>query len=155
MNRLCQMPTYEYGDMFQMFGKTDLFCVTTCSELTTQGRLVMGRGSARMLRDRVPDIDLMIGEMLGDSRILYGLYVVDTPKQKVGAFQTKHNWKHQSYKHIIETSIRNLFDWIMIHRPKRVDLNYPGIGNGKLDIKEIGYQVNLLPDLVHIWRFKK
>ena len=46
----------EHGDMWSVFGKTDLFCITTNSFIRRDGQLVMGRGIALAAKKRVPHI---------------------------------------------------------------------------------------------------
>jgi len=36
---------------------------------------------------------------------------------------------------------------------KRIDLNFPGIGNGKLPRHQVLYLLEDLPDNIHVWEY--
>ncbi len=168
------MATFEKGDMFHMWGRTDLLLVTTNSTVTSAGNLVMGRGAAKQLKETFPQIARILGEDV-ESKIWhhaangekthYGLIVVPESVflcgQNVGIFQVKYHYSHKALLALIEYSTTLLFQWIVKHRADfsanypRVDINYPGIGNGGLTKKEVEPIIKLLPDCVHIWEYEK
>ena len=92
----------EVGDMWSVFGKTDLFCITTNSFIRKDGQLVMGRGIALATKKRVPNIAKMLGDRINGD---YGLLICSLrsasnwrirwfsakrrPEQSVAAFQVK------------------------------------------------------------------
>lgn len=142
----------EYGDMWTVWEETDLFLFTANSMLTKDGKLVMGAGIAKEVRDKFPGIDKRLGEYLQQLNLSgkeFNLLLSPTGK-KVGAFQTKVEWKHPSDLKLIERSVAVL-------RSKagsfsRIDLAFPGINNGKLEFDKVYPIVQQLPDNVYLWQ---
>jgi hypothetical protein len=141
----------EKGNIWDMWGKTDLFLFTANSTLKTNGRLVMGKGIALEVRNKIPDIDLDFGMKLDRIGSTYGVMTHIAFNQMIGAFQVKYNWKHKADRHLIMNSCCKLFYVIVNNNLQRVDLNFPGIGNGGLKREEVLPIVSYLPDCVHIW----
>ena len=145
----------ETGDMWEMFGHTDLIVVTTNAYITSTGRLAMGRGAALEARTRCPGIDKMFANFIQEqctSKWLYGLIVVQYGRQSVGAFQVKRHYAHNADPDIIGYSASMLRDWVRQTRCGRVDMNFPGIGYGKLDRASVLELIEpVLPDQVHVW----
>lgn len=143
----------EYGNMWDIWGKTDLFLITTNSEIKSNGRLVMGRGLAKQALDRFPDIDRLFGNQLLhlNERWRYHILINELEGHQVGAFQVKYHFKAKADLNLIVESTGELVKAIAWHSFKRVDLNFPGIGNGGLSREEVLPVVSLLPDVVHIW----
>jgi hypothetical protein len=71
--------------------------------------------------------------------------------KEIGAFQTKTHYKYPSNTTLITNSCIKLFEYIALARLQRVDLNFPGIENGKLNREDVLPIISLLPDVVHIW----
>lgn len=143
----------ETGDMWQIFNQTDLFCITTNSTITRNDRLVMGRGIALQARNKLPNIDLYLGKQIKFHRD-YGLVIVSNFRpQLIAAFQVKYHWREFADLSLIILSTDKLKTYITKTKPLRVDLNYPGIGNGKLNEADVFPLIVELPDCVHIWRF--
>lgn len=147
----------ETGDMWQMWGKTDLFCITTNSTILPDGRLVMGRGIAQEARDSIKGLDMRLGRMVGHSHRPYSLLILnDLVREKVlqekfGAFQVKYSFSQPAETNIIAASCACLFLHICKHPNIRIDLNFPGVGYGNLPVSEVWPIVSKLPDNVHIW----
>ena len=152
------MPTYEKGDMWSVLATTDLFAITTNSCIKRNGALVMGRGIAKVVRDRWPGIDIAAGNMITNtvgSMGKYGLLVSPGwPDKKLGLFQVKFMYSDQADCDLIDFSVTKLLEWQNAHPGKRVDLNFPGIGNGGLSIDVVKPIVDALPKNIHIWTFK-
>lgn len=144
------MPTYEHGDMWTAWPKTDHFLITTNAYLKRNGALVMGRGIARQARDRFPGIDLKIGGRIAETGSRYGLIL----GRKLGLFQVKHHFKEKADPDLISLSSRMLHEYAASHPGKRIDLNFPGIGNGGLVVRQVKPLIDTLPDNVHIWTYK-
>lgn len=147
----------ECGDMWQVWGKTDLFCITTNSTVTKDGRLVMGRGIAQEARDTIKGLDARLGRMVGFSHRPYSLLILnDLVREKVlqekfGAFQVKYSFSQPAETGIIASSCACLFLHICKNPNIRIDLNMPGVGYGNLSVSEVWPIVSKLPDNVHIW----
>lgn len=152
----------EKGDMFQMWGKTDIFVITTNPIVTKLGKAVMGAGIAKQIADRCPEVPFVFGKLISD----YGnnpafrksgmITVVDN--QNLGYFMVKEHWAEPAVPEIIEQSVKDLNAWINYcknYKPEvRVDLNFPGIGNGKLPREVVLPLIQDLPDCVHVWELR-
>ncbi len=158
----------ESGDMWSILEVTNLFLITSNSTIKKNGALVMGRGLAREARDRVPGLDLEAGRAVTRSAIAgrsdYGLVIL--PTCPFGLFQVKRAFKQPALLPLIE---RATFDLLKLlerardgyarspwspHEPfhlLRVDLNFPGIGNGGLGRDDVLPIIASLPDIVHVW----
>jgi hypothetical protein len=150
----------EKGDMWSVYGETDLFLFTGNGYVTKMGRLVMGAGMAKQVRDRFPGIDLAIGEMLvqdyrrlPDVFMYYLLVSQDFPKKKVGIFQVKRKWSYNADLEIIKISTDELLKFLSRKKVNKVDLNFPGIGNGNLKREDVLPTISALPDNVHVWEY--
>lgn len=165
------MATYEKGDMWEMWGRTSLFLITTNSTINWGG-LVMGRGIAKEAVARLQGIRLMASNLINDPsgnnhKPNYGLLTFDyrfdqrIANQHIGLFQVKNHFKEKASISLIKLSTAKLFWWIlnngMVENPTgfRVDLNFPGIGNGALTKAEVKPIMDMLPDCIHIWEYEK
>lgn len=147
----------ETGNMWDIWGKTDLFCITTNSTVTKDGRLVMGRGIAQEARDSIKGLDVRLGRMVGQNYRPYSLLILNdlvrekVLQEKLGAFQIKYSFSQPAETNIIAASCACLFLHICKNPNIRVDLNFPGVGHGNLPVCEVWPIVSKLPDNVHIW----
>lgn len=146
------MPVFERGDMFSVWGSTDLFLFTSNPIVNKRGLAVMGRGIARQVADRCPAAQEMFGYILlgGFARDVGVLGKYDG--QLLGWFRVKDHFIRQARTDIIRASVRHLA--VAAKGFDRVDLNFPGIGNGGLSREEVLPLLVALPDNVHIWEFE-
>ena len=157
------MPTFERGDMFSVWGKTDLFLFTSNPIVNKQGLAVMGRGIAKQLSDKVPTIRKAFADYLKRSSGEYavadlGEYTIGTATQRVGYFMVKHHWRDNAQLDIIEKSVNELISYHTLRDGSgrvvgRYDLNFPGIGNGGLKREDVLPILMQLPDNVHVWEY--
>lgn len=146
----------ERGNMFDVWGKTDLFLFTSNPVVNKEGLAVMGRGIALQLADRYPQIRKDFGRYLQVwwPRLHYkceALGVYDN--QNVGYFMVKDHWAEPAKLSIIEESVESLMGFLTDDE-RRVDLNFPGIGNGKLRREDVLPIIQRLPDVVHVWEYE-
>lgn len=159
----------EKGNMWNIFGKTDLFLITTNPIIRENGAVVMGRGIALEAKKRFPNIPYDFARSLKFSalknqthsykKISYGpsnIGPIGTyENQLVGYFMVKEHWNKPADLNIIRNSARELLHcttWI--HGFKRIDINFPGIGNGKLERENVlPILERYLPDNVHVWEY--
>lgn len=151
------MPTFVKGNMWSIFGNTDLFMITTNPIKRADCAIVMGRGIAKQAKDRYPSLPFDFARARDPAIVGYqGL----TPtgligwydKQAIGYFMVKRHWREMAALNIIEDSAIDLSEYA--HHFKRIDLNFPGIGNGRLTREEVLPRLEVLPDNVHIWEFE-
>jgi hypothetical protein len=144
--------------MFDMIGATvgsHLVLVTTNSYIRRDGALVMGRGAAKQLANLYPDVPYEFGRRVGCSLAQYGLFWMGQTAMRpaLGAFQVKWHFKEQANLDLILDSSRMLKDVAQKCADSRIDMNYPGIGNGRLSYDIVDPLLQDLPDNVHIWTF--
>lgn len=147
----------EKGDMWSVFGQTDLFCITTNSYVRQDGQLTMGRGIALVAKQRIPHMAAAIGREIRrtcGARGIYGLLVYATPEQNIGLFQVKRHFKDKAELAIMRYSIQRLGVFVANTSAQRVDLNFPGIGWGGLQQEDVFPLLTYLPDIVHVWEFE-
>ena len=144
------------GDIWSAFEQADLFLVTTNSVLIRHGALVMGAGIARQAVERFPGLDAALGSVVRQAGDTYGLLVSPRwPEAKLGAFQTKANWKEGSSPALITFSTGKLLEWCKEHPTAQVHLNMPGVGLGGLSREQVLPILELLPDTVTVWEYRR
>ncbi len=145
----------ERGNMWSIFKHTDYFIVTTNSYIREDGALVMGRGAARMLKNRVKGIEYDFGSHIVHL-YAYGLVIplpLTNHKPALGAFQVKTHYMNDAKLYLIEMATVQLLKLSEAQPTKRFDMNFPGIGNGRLLKEDVSPIIQNLPDNVHIWSF--
>lgn len=154
----------ERGDMWSVFGTTDWFLITTNPIVNKAGLAVMGRGMAKQAADRFPALRADLASRIKSRKLagnLCGAYTIGAyDGTKVGCFMVKDHWKEQARLSLISQSCQDLCEVIdsnaVVHDyPIRVDLNFPGIGNGGLAREAVLPIIERLPDNVHVWEYNK
>jgi hypothetical protein len=140
----------EVGELFD--ARTDVLIVTGNATLKANGAVVMGRGAAKELRDRVPGIDRSFGKHIARSSGPYGLVLLpQLTGPTLGLLQVKRNYWEPADPELIRNSLGILATVARASPERRFDLNYPGIGNGRLAREVIEPLLNVLPNNVHVW----
>lgn len=149
------MPILERGNMWDVFGKTDLFLITTNPIVRKDGAAVMGRGIALEAAKKYPEIQRSFGQWLQatDSCRASCGWICTLEGQDVGYFMVKNHWASNADPSIISKSVASLLEWMLDFQFERIDLNFPGIGNGKLKREDVLPLLEPLPDNVHIWEY--
>lgn len=151
------------GNMWEVFDESEHFCITTNATINRHGVLVMGRGIALEATRRLQGLEYRLARELrqtlceivvsprGYRLPKYGM--LPDPKTKIMAFQVKYHWSEYALTELIDYSAMLLASqarW----SPGRFDLNFPGIGNGRLNSKAVmpvlERHLSAL-DNVHIW----
>ncbi len=117
----------------------------------------MGRGIAKQAKERFPTLPYDFGRLLALAdtgyREPFPVSVIGKyDNQAVGYFMVKDHWKAPASWGIIEEGVFHLLR--MSPDYSRIDLNFPGIGNGKLKREDVLPLLEPLPDSVHIWEFE-
>lgn len=156
----------ECGNMWDIFGKTDLFYITTNPIRRHDGAVVMGRGIAKEAKDRYPDLPYIFGRRLDyltlpDAEFRYTGWIGRFDEQTVCYFMVKDHWRSEARLDYIDASCKALIADNMSRgipggymHSTRIDLNFPGIGNGKLKREDVLPIIEQLPDNVHVWEFE-
>ena len=148
------MTTFRTGDMWSVVNDVDFFVVTANSYIKQSGALVMGRGIARQLRDTLPVFAKTAGMLvnrkcghLGE----YNLLICDG----LGLLQVKYDFRDQADIELIRRSIDTLREHAEARPGDTYAVNYPGIGNGRIDrTDELEQIVSSLPDNVQVWTYE-
>lgn len=157
------MPVFERGDMWSVLEKTDFFCVTTNMQYNRHGNAVMGAGMAKQAAQYWPKIAGDFGHILrrfdpsfDNMCSLIGAYPINNTNQYVRIlyFMVKEHWKDNASLELIDRSSRALAHHAYLFPERRFDLNFPGIGNGRLRKEAVLDLLTHLPDNVHIWEYK-
>lgn len=157
----------EKGNMWDVFGSTDLFLITTNPIINKQGLAVMGRGIALEASKRFPYIRKDFAKRMQQLKN-HGPLTVNIIKpyygQMIGFFMVKDHWAEDAKLSLIEKSVEELCDKLTPRGQRfcstkylhdvRVDLNFPGIGNGKLKREDVLPLIEKLPDNVHVWEYE-
>lgn len=146
----------EKGNMWDVWGNTDLFLITTNPITRKDGAAVMGRGIAKEAATKFPEIQRSFGQFLEsqDNKPHNNCdWICQLDGQDVGYFMVKKHWAAKADLDIIKRSTNSLMEWLDIKDWGRVDLNFPGIGNGGLVREDVLPIIQLLPDNVHVWEY--
>ena len=130
----------------------NVYLFTGNSVIKNNGAIVMGRGAAKQVRDSYKDIDKSFGLAI-EARPGVNLIWITLPgDQHIGWFKVKEHWQQPALRDVIASSTKEL-----VHRAEQrphftFHMNYPGIGNGRLDEAHIQPIIETLPDNVLIYR---
>lgn len=153
----------EKGDMWSVFGKTDWFLITTNPIVRKDGAAVMGAGIAKEAASRYPGLAFDFGTRLKGWGGYWYEHQVATigvyGGQRIGCFMVKDHWQNPACPVIIMDSVDTLKDILRSLNEigigyQRIDLNFPGIGNGKLKREDVLPIIEQLPDNVHVWEYE-
>jgi hypothetical protein len=139
-------------DIWADWDSVDHFIVTTNAIIKRNGGLVMGAGLAKQVRDKWRGVDIAFANAIkGTGQPEYYGCLVGS---KLGLFQVKVHFKDKASLKLISNSARDLA-YIAEANPNKVyALNFPGIGNGKLDFAEVNDCIKvILPD--NVWVYTK
>jgi len=153
--------TRDTGNMLDILKKEgDGLLLFTGNSVVNDGRLVMGAGVAKEIRTICPSAPRVLGSQvmnLNAIGVQYGVLIYEHDAlyingTRIGAFQTKIDWRNPSTLALIGYSTQSLLDHLN-HYPgtTRVDMNYPGIGLGGLRMEDVAPIISILPDIVHVW----
>lgn len=124
------------GDMFKdsMLDFADAICITTNGALNAKGKCVMGRGVAKIAKEKWEGIDKRLGDFIkANGNIVQILWFVPSLHANIVAFPVKHHWKEKADLDLIEESCKQLKDLIDQEGWEKVILPRPGCNNGRRD----------------------
>lgn len=152
----------DYNDIF----------ITANGYIKSNGMLVMGRGFALQVNkafkegksaasyfgQRIISEALLVGtrptlynyNLLLPNFAQFGTHT----KTSWGLFQVKLDYSERASLELISKATIMLREYANLHTTNRMALNYPGIGNGKLDINDVAPILTQLPHSVDIWKYK-
>lgn len=149
---------FQFGDMLECIVPGPVYLVTTNSFIKRDGCLVMGRGAAKQLALQKPILPKILGRLIANDCGHLGEYNVGIytggSQVSCGAFQVKYHWGDAADIELIKRSTDCLIELANSKPDVEFHLNYPGIGNGRLDIDLVEPIIDRLPDNVNVWRFE-
>lgn len=165
------MAQFRCGDIFapNNWQAAGLILITTNATINEQGHLIMGAGAAKIARDKFTGVAKALGQVIQEKAVAfsrfehggrsyrvyqppYGLLVSPGwPEKKLGAFQVKSRFCDDASLDLIAQSTEALLTWAVQHPHVTIHLNYPGIGNGRLERGQVKPIISKLPDNVIVW----
>lgn len=124
-------------------------CITTNGFVKRNGAAVMGRGCAREARDRIPGLDLRLGNAITKAGNHVHRFAMPDDEPYLFSFPVKHHWKERADVALIERSAQELVAMVNVLGDTHhfypgpeypVVIPRPGCGNGQLnwvDVKPI------------------
>lgn len=125
----------------------DVYLFTGNKYITKDGRLVMGRGAAKEVRDAYAGIDKRI--RICDSGVSFTF--IDG-RQILGWFCVKNYFGDQADIDLIKRSTETLAGFAQDRTDVSFHMNFPGIGAGWLTYEKVLPIVRILPDNVILYR---
>lgn len=152
------MPHYMKEKLVYEYAPYNVLLFTANSTINSKGKLVMGAGTAKVVRDTYPGIDAELGKLIPHLST-FGLCIIDTGAEmgaegelqpKFGAFQTKTLWWRESTLDLISYSVEKLGNWANNNKHFDIGLPFPGVGNGGLSRSQVLPLLEGLPNNVYI-----
>lgn len=143
----------EKGNMWSIFETTNNFVITTNPIIKQNGEVVMGAGIAKQARDKFFYLAHDFGLVLERDGYSNVGYINKYNGTNIWWFMVKNHWGSNAQLDIIQDSTTELA-YIARHSADRFDLNFPGIGNGKLQRDLVLPYLRPLPDNVHVWEYE-
>lgn len=142
-----------YSDI--LMKQYDYIGFTSNSVLNKNNELIMGKGTASIIKDKFPNIPQELGSkiMLLNNKNEYNLLFINQISEYpiIFALQTKINWKDTSDINLVIRSIDALSLHAYNNPDKRYAIPIPGIGEGGLSIDIVLQIIDSLPDNVDIY----
>jgi hypothetical protein len=140
-------------DYTKPWHEPDVYLFTGNPVTKRNGAIVMGRGAAKQVRDTFPGIDISFGNALKMGTPNKHLAWVSFPgDQHLGWFKVKHHWADDADVDLIKESAMQLGRIADMNPDLVFHMNYPGVGNGKLNEKDVEQHLQVLPDNVVLYR---
>jgi hypothetical protein len=116
------------------------------------GAIVMGRGAAKQVRDSYPGIDKKLGQAIFGLPDAYYLEIPVAPKQMIGWFKVKNHWQQAADLMLIQRATDELSIHAGFYPIHTYHMNFPGVGNGRLNDAQVMPIIKRLPDNVWVYR---
>jgi hypothetical protein len=141
--------------MWTAYDGTSQFIFTGNSYVNRRSELVMGRGMAKQVAVRFQQLPAYFGEQITHhSQHLGEYYLITHHPTRITAFQVKRHFKDAADLELIRKSAIMLSAWAKGNPSWVYNLNFPGIGLGRLEVDQVEPLLARLPDNVFIWRYR-
>ena len=128
----------------------NIYMFTANSTIKQNGRLVMGAGCAKSVRDMYIGIDKQFGNEI-EHLSTFGCKFVQHKSQWIGAFQTKIHWQNKSPLDLVEVSVLQLKHIAERRGAYIFHLPCPAVSNGGRSVDDILPMLETLPDNVIVY----
>jgi hypothetical protein len=144
-----------FGDIFTITinGKSpDAICIPTNGIVKSDNSLVMGKGVAKLFRDKYLGIDLFLGKLVK----IHGNIVNYIPNsfynKYIFSFPTKYHYRDKSDIELIKKSCNELMNYLSIMKEiKTCVIPRPGCGCGELEWNFVKEQIkDILDNKIYI-----
>jgi len=129
-----------------------LYLFTGNPIVTREGKLVMGRGAAKEVRNSYSGVDYAFGQILTQKPDANLTWVSLRENQFLGWFRVKDHWQEPAKIELIQASAEELTKAALAKKTYHFHMNFPGIGSGKLEYKDVLPVLQTLPDNVYLYR---
>lgn len=132
----------------------EVYLFTGNSTVKNNGAIVMGRGAARQVRDHFPMIDQSFGNIIKHRPNAHLAWITLPNEQHIGWFKVKDFWRDPAKLELIRKSTKLLASIANRHLNPELTfhMNFPGIGNGRLEYDSVLEIVSQLPDNVYLYK---
>lgn len=152
------MANFLTGNIWTTYQKPQNVILVTTNGVITRNGMVMGAGIALEAKRLEP----LLPQVLADKALLKANYsrgymgiikygVLFNPMWNIGAFQTKYHFKHDSPLELIQYSAEQLNEIANEFSDFVFNVNFPGVGLGKLRPSDVKPVMETLPTNVNIW----
>lgn len=130
----------------------DVYLFTGNPIIAGHGGIVMGAGAAKQVRDTYKGIDKAFASLIKEKRKRLLAFVEWEDGMFVGWAKVKKNWKLNADLEIVEQMLLQLAKAAKDRPSVTFHMNYPAIGNGRIDINQVAPLLEVLPD--NVWIYK-
>ena len=152
------MANFLTGNIWTTYQRPNNIILVTTNGVITRNGLVMGAGIA--LEAKV--LEPLLPQVLADKALLKANYsrgymgiikygVLFNPMWNIGAFQSKYHFKHDSPLELIQYSAEQLNEIANEFSDFVFNVNFPGVGLGKLRPSDVKPVMETLPNNVNVW----
>lgn len=151
------------GDLMKHLSEPDYVVITANSYINKRGELVMGRGFAKQMAKKFPELPADFGDSLQDMAkgeyylffpYGFGMGVPRALPENVGVLQVKRHFRENADIELIRKSLERLDRKATRESDKIFYLNFPGVGYGRLRREDVLPLLQDLPNNVHIWEYE-
>ena len=130
----------------------NVYIFTGNGSVKNNGAIVMGRGAAKQVRDSYPGIDKKLGMHISLCPQAYFFHIAIASDQFIGWFKVKNHWQQPADLKLIELATTALSLHASEYPIHTYHMNFPGVGNGRLNDSAVLPIIESLPDNVWIYR---
>lgn len=152
------MANFLTGNIWSTYQKPNNIILVTTNGVITRNGIVMGAGIALEAKRLEP----LLPQVLADKALLKANYsrgymgiikygILFNPMWNIGAFQSKYHFKHDSPLELIQHSAEELKQIATENGHFVFNVNFPGVGLGKLRPSDVKPVMKTLPNNVNVW----